>query len=73
LFGSSSRGEDIEESDIDLYVQAGEREMGLYPYERSLNRNIQLHFKKDLQDYPKELRNNVANGIVMYGYLKVYG
>lgn len=70
LFGSSARGEDIEESDIDLYVQAGEREVELSSYEKSLNRNIQLHFREDLQEYPKELRNNIANGVVMYGYLQ---
>jgi len=56
----------------DQYVQAGERELCLSSYEKSLNRNIQLHFQEDLQDYPKELRNNIANGIVMYGYLEVY-
>ncbi len=72
LFGSSARGEDIEESDIDLYVQAGESDVDLSSYENSLNRNIQLHFQQDLQDYPKELRNNIANGIVMYGYLEVW-
>ncbi len=72
LFGSSARGEDVGESDIDLYVQADEHEVDLSPYEKSLNRNIQLHFQEDLRDYPKELRNNIANGIVMYGYLEVY-
>jgi predicted nucleotidyltransferase len=71
LYGSASRGEDIESSDIDLYVQTGDAEVDLTEYEDSLNRNIELHVEDELEKYPKELRNNIANGIVVYGYLEV--
>lgn len=71
LFGSASRGEDIEESDIDLYLQACKKEIDLSRYEESLNRDIQLHINESLESYPDELMNNIANGIVLTGYLEV--
>ena len=71
LFGSAALGEDIEGSDIDIYVQANGEEIDLSDHETLLNRKIQIHFKERLGDYPKELRNNIANGIVVYGYLEV--
>lgn len=72
LFGSASRGEDIEESDIDLFLQAEEKEINLSKFEEKLKRNIQLHFKTDFSKYPKELKNNIANGIIIYGFLEVF-
>lgn len=72
LFGSAARGEDIEGSDIDLYVQGRGSDMDLSPYEESFNRDVQLHFKEELGSYPDELKNNIANGIVVYGYMEVY-
>lgn len=71
LFGSSARGEDTEESDIDLYIQAKESDVDLTPFEEKLKRDIQLHVRENLKDYPKELKNNIVNGIVVYGYLEV--
>jgi len=71
LFGSASRGEDIETSDIDLLVIAKEEEISLRQFEEKLKRKIALHFEPKISDIPKELLNNVINGIVVYGYLKV--
>lgn len=71
LFGSASRGEDLEDSDIDLFVQAEEKDITLSEYEEEMERSIQLHIKRDIKDYPEELRNNIANGTVVYGYLEV--
>ncbi|MFW6142341.1 MAG: nucleotidyltransferase family protein [Candidatus Saliniplasma sp.] len=71
LFGSAALGEDIEGSDIDIYVQANGEEVDLSDHEELFNRKIQLHFKERLEEYPKELVNNIANGIVVYGYLEV--
>ena len=71
LFGSAAYGEDIEGSDIDIYVQAASGEVDISTYEEEFNRRIQLHFKERLEDYPKELVNNIANGIVIYGYIEV--
>lgn len=72
LFGSASRGEDIETSDIDIFVQAGgETELDFKKYENALNRKINLFFEPNLASLSKELLNNIINGSVLYGYLKV--
>ncbi len=71
LFGSASRGEDIETSDIDLFVQAKEEEINLREFESDLKRKVNILFESDIKDIPNELMNNIINGIVIYGYLKV--
>ena len=71
LFGSASRGEDIETSDIDLFVQAKRKPVELTPFERALKRKINTLFEPDLRTVSSELRNNLANGAVLSGYLKV--
>ena len=72
LFGSSARGGDTEESDIDLFVQAEEMVLNLQIYEKMLKRKINLLFQADLKDMSKELLNNIINGDVLYGYLQVF-
>jgi len=72
LFGSASKGEDLEESDIDLYVQAREKKLNLQKYEKLLNRKITLFFKENFSELGNELKNNIINGIVIMGYLKVF-
>ena len=72
LFGSASRGEDIEESDIDIFVQAKEKKMSMEKYEKLLNRKIVLFFKEDFSKLSNELKNNVLNGALLRGYLKVF-
>jgi len=71
LFGSASRGEDTEESDIDLFVQASQTSLDLHKFERTLNRRINILYEPQLEELSPELLNNLANGIVLYGYLKV--
>lgn len=72
LFGSCSRGEDIEDSDIDIFVEANSKKISLDKFERLINKKIQLHIKSRFSDYPKELKNNIINGIVLRGYLEVF-
>ncbi|MFB6089389.1 MAG: winged helix-turn-helix transcriptional regulator [Candidatus Aenigmatarchaeota archaeon] len=72
LFGSGIYGEDIEDSDVDLFVQASGKELDLSNFENKLNRSIEIHTKSDFEDYPKELKNNIINGIILYGFLKVF-
>ena len=71
LFGSASRGEDIERSDVDLFIAAKEKNVNLKKFEKIIRRKINLLFEPDISKISKELRNNLANGIVLYGYLKV--
>ena len=72
LFGSASRGEDIESSDIDLFLMAKEKKIDLKKFEDKLKRKITLHFESNVSEIPKELLNNIINGIVIYGYLQVF-
>jgi len=71
LFGSASKGDDIETSDIDFYMQASEKKVNLEKFESQLKRKIQLHFKQRIKDYPVELMNNIINGNILYGLLDI--
>lgn len=71
LFGSASRGEDLAESDADIFVQSKERELKLEKYEKQLKRRINIFFAPDFGKLSAELRNNIINGVILSGYLKV--
>jgi len=70
LFGSYSRGEDDEQSDIDLFVECKKEELNLERFEKKLNRKIEVHFSNNFGLYSKELKNNIINGIVLKGFLE---
>lgn len=70
LFGSYAKAEDTENSDIDLFLIAKEKQIDLKEYEKKLNRAIQLFFSEDLNKLPKELLNNILNGIVLSGFVR---
>jgi len=72
LFGSASKGEDIENSDIDLFIQSPEKKIDLEKYEKTFGRKIELFFKEDFSKLSNELKNNLINGIIIKGYLKVF-
>lgn len=72
LFGSYRRGEDVEDSDIDLFIEGVEERVDVSSFEKKLKRKMQLHFKREFTDYPRELKNNIINGIVLQGFLEGY-
>lgn len=72
LFGSASKGEDIEESDIDLFVQAKDKKINVEKYEKLLNRKISLFFEENFSKLNNELKNNILNGIILRGYIKAF-
>ena len=72
LFGSASKGEDIEESDIDLFIQSLEKKLKLEKYEKLLNRKISLFFEENFSKLNPELKNNIINGTIIKGYLKIF-
>lgn len=72
LFGSASRGEDIESSDIDIFMISGKKEADLAKFEKELGRKISLHTTDSFSSLSKELRNNIINGIKLYGYLEAF-
>ena len=74
LFGSYSKGEDTEESDIDLYVETPKkREFSLQKFEKILNRKIQVFNYKNIKDLSNpHLRNNIINGITINNFLEAF-
>lgn len=74
VFGSYARGEDIENSDIDLYIEIQKKEnITLEKFEKKLGRKIQIFvYKNILEIENKELANNIINGIVLNGYLEAF-
>jgi predicted nucleotidyltransferase len=68
-FGSYSRGEDNEKSDIDIaLVDCKEKEISLDKFEKIFKRSISLHFI-DLKKVSEEFKSNLYNGIILDGAL----
>jgi len=72
LFGSASKGEDIKDSDIDLFVLSKKEDLDLKKYEKSFNRKINIFFSSSFNSLSAELKNNILNGVILSGYLKVF-
>ena len=75
VFGSYARGEDIEESDIDLYVETkSKKDINLEEFEGKLKRKIQVFKFASLKEVKNpHLANNIINGIVLNGFVEVFG
>lgn len=71
LFGSVRKGEYTKNSDIDIFIQAPKKELGLAKFERILKHKISVLFEPDLANLSEELLNNIVNGIVLYGNLRI--
>jgi len=77
LFGSFRNGEDISTSDIDIAIEiddSKEYQASVLPelanFEKTIGRRIQVHlFNRKNTDV--HVFNNIANGIVLRGYLEV--
>lgn len=73
LFGSGAKAAFTENSDIDIFVEASEIKLDLAKYDKKLNRKINLLFEPNINNLSKELRNNIINGIILYGFIKIDG
>lgn len=73
-FGSYSKGEDTEQSDIDIYIETpSKKELDLKKYEKALKRSIQIFKNKKLNALANpHLANNIINGVKLNGYIEVY-
>ena len=72
LFGSLSKAETKEDSDIDLCIIGHKKELNLKNFENNLKRKIQLFFFSSIEDINnKELANNIINGYILNGRLKL--
>ena len=68
LFGSYSKGEDTNTSDIDIAVIGRkDKVMDLKVFEKRLNRKININFYDSWKNIHKHLKNNILNGIVITG------
>lgn len=76
LFGSFAKGEDVEASDIDILIltpnkKTPEVDKFISVCEKEFNRHINLMIMPSLEKSDPAFRNSIANGIVLYGYVKV--
>jgi predicted nucleotidyltransferase/predicted transcriptional regulator len=68
LFGSYSRGEDIESSDIDLVIISKSKlNIDLTPFEKELEREINIIKIDSLNKLDNRIIKKINNGIVLYG------
>ena len=72
LFGSLSKSETKENSDIDLCIIGHKKELNLKNFENNLKRKIQLFFFSSREDIKnKELASNIINGYILKGRFKL--
>ena len=72
LFGSAAKGEDLEDSDLDIFCRCKYKKLDLKKYEKKIKRKINLLFEENFNKLSDELKNNIINGIKLKGYLKVF-
>ena len=74
IFGSYSKGEDTEDSDIDLYIETTARKsLDLGKFENIVKRKIQVFIYKNIKEVTNfHLANNIINGIVLNGFIEVF-
>ncbi len=72
LYGSQAKGEATEQSDIDIFVIGKEHKIELEKFEKMFGREIQLMFEKNFEKISKELKNNLINGVILKGYLRLF-
>lgn len=72
LFGSLSKAETKNDSDIDICIIGYKKDLNIKNFEDSLKRKIQLFFFSSLESIKnKELANNIINGYILEGRLRL--
>ena len=72
LFGSLSKAETKQDSDIDLAVFAHKKNLDIGEFEKKLRRKIEIFWFSSLKDIKnRELANNIINGYVLKGHLQL--
>lgn len=74
LFGSYFKGEDNENSDIDLYIETPKKHtFSLDKFEKILKRKIQVFNYKNINEVTNvHLANNIVNGLTLNNFLEVF-
>ncbi len=71
VFGSYSKGEDTSKSDIDIAVVTKKQaKLDLNRFEKHLRKKISI-YEIQISGSSKEFLNNLANGTVVYGFLRI--
>ena len=72
VFGSVRKGEYNKDSDIDIFIETTKGNIiDISKFEKKLKHKIQLFKESDINNLPKELFNNIVNGIKLSGYLRI--
>lgn len=71
LFGSGAKATFTEKSDVDIFIEAEEKYFDIKKYERIIGRKINLLFEPRINNLSKELRNNILNGELLYGFIRL--
>lgn len=72
LFGSLSKAETKQDSDIDLAVFAHKKNLNIEAFEKKLKRKIEIFWFTSLKDIKnRELANNIINGHILKGHLQL--
>ena len=70
MFGSYSRGEDVESSDIDILVLSKiKKNINLENFEKKLERKINLIILKNINELDEIIKKKINNGIALFGEL----
>ena len=74
VFGSYSRGEDVEDSDIDLYIETpSKRRPSVEMFKKMLERDIQIFQHKNIREIANPgLANNIVNGVTLNSHMEVF-
>lgn len=73
LFGSHAKGEAIESSDIDMFILGTkEKEPDIKEYKKRLGKEVHLLIEDRKENMSDEFKNNLINGIILKGYLKLF-
>lgn len=74
VFGSYSKGEDIENSDIDLFIETtSNKDPKPGRFEKMFNRKIQIFTQKSIKEISNHhLANNIINGVILNGFIEVF-
>jgi len=72
LFGSLAKAEAKIDSDVDLCIIAHKKIINISNFEKKIKRNIQVFFFSSIKNIKnKELVNNIMNGYVLNGKIKL--
>lgn len=74
VFGSYAKGEDVEESDIDLYIESpSKKKLNLEKFKKIFKREIQILQSKNITEIKnKNLANNIINGNILNNQIEVF-